>query len=146
MAQQMAEVPIAELLGGREVLGTVSDARTFVEVVRHGLPYASLEALTRALGLDLGDVGAVVGIPGRTLARRKLARLLSPVESDRLYRLAYVVHVASTALGGVDAARLWMRRANRSLGGFTPISLLDTDIGCRQVEDALIRLNHGIYA
>lgn len=137
---------VAELLGGREVLGEFREGEGFVEAVRHGLPYASLEALTRTLGRDLGDVGAVVGIPGRTLARRKHERLLSPVESDRLYRLAYVTHVASATLGGVSPARVWLSRANRALGGLTPLSLLDTDIGCRQVEDVLARVSHGLYS
>lgn len=137
---------MAGLLGGRKVLGAVSDSGDFVAAVRHGLPYASLEALARTLWLDLGDVGAVVGIPGRTLARRKHQRLLSPVESDRLYRLAYVINVASATLGGVQAARIWMTRNNRALGGVTPLSLLDTDIGCRQVEDSLLRVSHGVYS
>jgi putative toxin-antitoxin system antitoxin component (TIGR02293 family) len=128
------------------VLGKVSADGDFVEAVRHGLPYASLEALTRKLGRDLGDVSAVVGIPERTLARRKHERILSPIESDRLYRLAFVTHVASATLGGVDAARLWMSRSNRALGSVTPLSLLDTDLGCRQVEDVLARLNHGLYS
>lgn len=141
-----AKSSVADLLGGRKILGTLSDSEDFVPAVRRGLPYAALEALTRLLGRDLGDVGAVVGIPERTLARRKHQRLLSPVESDRLYRLAFVTHVASATLGGVQAARTWMSRANRALGGVAPLSLLDTDIGCRQVEDALARINHGLYS
>src|SRR4051812_26371191 len=142
----VAKSGVADLLGGRKVLGAVSRSQDFVEAVRHGLPYASLEALTLLLGRDLGDVGAVVGIPGRTLARRKHQRLLSPVESDRLYRLAYVIHVASATLGGIAAARVWMSRDNRALGGVRPLSLLDTDIGCRQVEDALVRISHGVFS
>ena len=141
-----AEVQVTELLGGRKVLGRVSEADDLLRAVRIGLPYASLEALTHQLGLEPSAVGAVVGIPARTLARRKHERQLSPVESDRLYRLAYVTHVASAVLGGVEAARLWLGRANRSLGGAAPMSLLDTDIGCRQVEEALVRLNYGMYA
>jgi putative toxin-antitoxin system antitoxin component (TIGR02293 family) len=107
---------------------------------------ASLLSLARGVGLDLGDVGAIVGIPARTLAPRKHQRGLSPVESDRLYRLAYVGHVASATLGGITAARLWLGRPNRSLGGATPLSLLDTHAGCSQVEDVLLRLSHGVYA
>lgn len=137
---------VAELLGGRRVLGPISDGEEFVEAVRNGLPYASLEALTRALGQDVGDVGAVVGIPARTLARRKHEQVLSPVESDRLYRLAYVTHVASATLGGVEPARVWLNRPNRALGGTTPLSLLDTDIGCRQVEEVLSRLSYGMFS
>src|SRR5688572_4753095 len=141
-----AEVQVTDLLGGRKVLGRLSETGDLLRAVRSGLPYASLEALTRSLGLELSAVGAVVGIPGRTLARRKHQRQLSPVESDRLYRLAYVTHVASAVLGGVGAARQWLSRSNRSLGGVVPMSLLDTDIGCRQVEQALVRLNYGLYA
>jgi putative toxin-antitoxin system antitoxin component (TIGR02293 family) len=141
-----AKLRVTDLLGGRKALGRVSETEDLVRAVRGGLPYAALEALTRTLGLEPGAVGAVVGIPGRTLARRRHERLLSPVESDRLYRLAYVTHVASATLGGVAAARRWLARANRSLGGVPPMGLLDTDIGCRQAEEALVRLDHGIYA
>ncbi len=137
---------VADLLGGRKVLGGVSDGSDFVEEVRQGLPYACLEVLTKILGREVGDVGAVVGIPPRTLARRKQQRLLSPVESDRLYRVAYVAHVAAAALGGLEPSRVWLSRPNRALGGVSPLSLLDTDIGCRQVEDLLARLNHGIFS
>jgi putative toxin-antitoxin system antitoxin component (TIGR02293 family) len=137
---------VVDLLGGRKVLGGISESEEFVELVRNGLPYASLEALTRTLGRDLGDVSAVVGIPARTLARRKDQRVLSPVESDRLYRVAYVAHVAAATLGGIEPARLWLGRPNRALGGVTPLSLLDTDIGCRQVEDILARVNHGLFS
>ena len=141
-----AEIQVSDLLGGRKVLGRLSEANDLLRAVRGGLPYASLEVLTRKLGLDAGAVGAVVGIPERTLARRKHERHLSPVESDRLYRLAYITHVASAVLGGVGAARNWLVQSNRSLGGVVPMSMLDTDIGCRQVEEALVRLNYGLYA
>jgi putative toxin-antitoxin system antitoxin component (TIGR02293 family) len=142
----VAESQVATLLGGRKVLGGIADATDFVLAVRRGLPYASLEALTGALQADLGEVGEVVGIAARTLARRKHEKLLSPIESDRLYRIAYVLHLAASTLGGLDKARLWLQRDNRGLGGSTPLSLLDTEIGERQVEEILLQLNHGIYA
>ncbi len=141
-----AEVRVTDLLGGRRVLGRVAEAGDLLRVVRDGLPYASFEALTHQLGLEPDAVGAVVGIAPRTLARRKHERLLSPIESDRLYRLAYVTHVAAAVFGGVAAARRWLGRANRSLGGAVPMTLLDTDIGCRRVEEVLFRVNYGMYA
>lgn len=140
-----AETQVTDLLGGKKVLGRVSEPNDLLRAVRDGLPYAALEALTDRLGLDLRTVGSVVGIPSRTLARRKHERVLSPVESDRLYRVAYVTRVAASTLGGLAAARLWLARANRSLGGAVPIGLLDTDIGCRRVEEVLARLDHGIH-
>lgn len=141
-----AEAQVAALLGGRKVLGGVSEAAEFVQAVRQGLPYASLEALSEALQTDLGEVGSVVGIAPRTLARRKHEKLLSPIESDRLYRVAYVLHLAASTLGGIDKARTWLQRPNRALGGAAPLGLLDTEIGERKVEEVLLQLTHGIYA
>jgi putative toxin-antitoxin system antitoxin component (TIGR02293 family) len=141
-----AESQVASLLGGRKILGGIAGAADFVDAVRRGLPFASLEALTGALHADMGTVGAVVGIASRTLARRRHEKQLSPIESDRLYRVAYALHLAASTLGGLDKARVWLQRENRSLGGHTPLSLLDTEIGGRQVEEALLQLNHGIYA
>jgi putative toxin-antitoxin system antitoxin component (TIGR02293 family) len=140
------EAQVAALLGGRKVLGGVTEAAEFVRAVRQGLPYASLEALSEALQTDLSDVGGIVGIAPRTLARRKHEKLLSPIESDRLYRVAFVLHLAATTLGGVDKARTWLQRGNRALGGASPLSLLDTEIGERKVEEVLLQLTHGIYA
>jgi len=141
-----AETEVAALLGGPKVLGGITEAAHFVKAVRQGLPYASLEALTVALQVDLSAVGEVVGIAPRTLARRKLEKQLSPIESDRLYRVAYVLHLAALTLGGVAKARTWLQRANRALNGAVPLTLIDTEIGERKVEEVLLQLAHGIYA
>jgi uncharacterized protein (DUF2384 family) len=37
----------------------------------------------------------------------------------------------------------WLQRPNRALNGELPIRLLDTDIGARQVEDILGKIEHG---
>lgn len=140
-----AESQVAALLGGPKVLGGISGAAEFVDAVRHGLPYASLEALSAALQADLSAVGDVVGIAPRTLARRKHEKQLSPIESDRLYRIAYVLHLAASTLGSVDKARIWLQRSNRALGGAVPLACIDTEIGERRVEQVLLQLTHGIY-
>lgn len=140
-----AEYPVAALLGGPKVLGGIAGAHGLVQVLRRGLPYASLQALSDLLKVDLGEVSAVVGIATRTLGRRKHEKQLSPIESDRLYRVASVTQLAVEALGGVEKAGLWLKRPNRSLGGEAPFSLLDTEIGVRQVEQALLQLNYGIF-
>lgn len=143
---QTAEAQVAALLGGPKVLGGIFGTADFVDAVRNGLPYASLEALSEALHADLRSVGDVIGIAPRTLARRKHERQLSPIESDRLYRIAYILHLAASTLGGVDKARVWLQRSNRALGGAIPLSFIDTEIGERKVEQVLLQLTHGIYA
>lgn len=83
-------------------------------------------------------------MPARTMARRRLSRKLDPVESDRLYRIARVAAQAVSVFGTEDQATTWLQRPNRALGGELPIRLLDTDVGARQVEDVLGRIEHGI--
>lgn len=143
----MGSVPegLVGLLGGRKVLGPLTEARDIQEAVRDGLPYATLGALAMALDLAQKDVTAVIGVAPRTLARRRHERQFSPAESDRLYRIAHVTRLAVDVLGSLDKARKWLTRENRALGGAIPLGMLDTEIGERQVEDVLLRLAHGIY-
>jgi putative toxin-antitoxin system antitoxin component (TIGR02293 family) len=46
-------------------------------------------------------------------------------------------------LGSEEKAIQWLRRPNRALGNQTPLELMDTDIGAKQVEDVLGRIEHG---
>lgn len=120
-----------------------SDSRA---IVRRGLPFTAVQALSKQLGLSTQDLGDVLGIPRRTVARRRIARQLTPAESDRLYRFAHVVALAQHVLGDMAKARAWLLAPNRALGGESPVALLDTDVGTRQVEDVLQRINYGIMS
>jgi putative toxin-antitoxin system antitoxin component (TIGR02293 family) len=116
------------------------------DAVRSGLPFSSFVALTTQLEISPQRFAAVFGIPPRTLARRKEARHLNPQESDRLYRVARAASQAVEVLGSIDKARVWLKTPNRALGCEMPLDLLDTEIGARQVEEVLLRLNYGIFS
>ena len=108
--------------------------------VRHGLPFTALEAIASHLDLPSAEIGVLLGIPQRTFARRRKTLLLSPQESDRLYRLARTVSMAAEVLGSQTKARQWLCSPNRALAAEEPLRLLDTDIGARQVEEVLLML------
>jgi putative toxin-antitoxin system antitoxin component (TIGR02293 family) len=114
--------------------------------VRQGLPFTALEAIANQLDLPSADIGVLLGIPQRTFARRRKTLLLSPQESDRLYRLARTFAMAAEVLGSTTKARQWLLTPNRSLAGEVPLQLLDTDIGARQVEEVLLRLSYGVFS
>jgi len=116
------------------------------DAVRRGLPFSAFVALTKQLEISPQHFTAVLGIPPRTVARRKEARHLNPQESDRLYRVASAVSQAVEVLGSIDKARVWLKTPNRALGCEIPLDLLDTEIGARQVEEVLLRLNYGIFS
>jgi putative toxin-antitoxin system antitoxin component (TIGR02293 family) len=116
------------------------------EAVRKGMPFGVFAALSKHLEMSLQEVADVAGIPPRTVARRKTYGTLDPQESDRVYRLARVVAQAARSLGSLEKARAWLKAPNRALAGEVPLGLLDTDIGARQVEEVLLRLDHGIFS
>ncbi|MCP3978026.1 MAG: DUF2384 domain-containing protein [bacterium] len=138
---------LVALLGGPRVFpAKIRNARDLQEALRHGFPFATFEAVLKALELSSNALAQLVGIASRTLARRKTTQLLSPIESDRLYRVARVTLQASEVLGSLEKARRWLHEENQALGGDSPVSQLDTEIGERQVEELLNRINYGVFS
>lgn len=145
-AQEETKTVVA-LLGGPKVFSRkISDASDLQQVLRQGFPYASFEAFLKVLDLKSRDLANLLGVASRTLARRKISQQLSPIESDRLYRVAHITRLATVVLGSLEKAKAWLHKDNRALGGNSPVSFLDTEIGERQVEDLLNRINYGIVS
>jgi putative toxin-antitoxin system antitoxin component (TIGR02293 family) len=135
---------LVEALGGRKVLkGRIANLDQLREAAKSGLPYASLETVIVKLRLGREEAAAVLHLPQRTIARRKKEQRLQADESDRVLRLARIGAQASATLGTEERAAQWLRRANRALGNRAPLELLDNDIGTRQVEEILARIEHG---
>ena len=135
---------LVEALGGKKVFKRrIVNVDQLRETVKAGLPYASLEALIGKFGLAREEAAAALHLPQRTIARRKKEQRLQADESDRLLRLARVGAQAAATLGSEEKAVHWLRRPNRALGNRAPLDLIDSDIGTRQVEEVLGRIEHG---
>lgn len=147
MATYTAAPRIQEILGGRRTLGRqVVNEQDLIKIVRSGLPHASLESVQDLLGLSVDAVCASLSLPKRTLARRKKQQRLTADESDRLLRLARVAAAAVGVFGDPRRASAWLQKPNRALGSVTPLSHMDTDVGVRQVERVLGRIEHGVFS
>lgn len=121
------------------------DAAGLHERVEHGLSYAALERLRRVLDLPVARFAELIWISPRTVARRKEAGRLHPDESDRLLRMARVVGLALQLFeGDLEAARRWLLSPQPALGGEAPVRLARTEIGAREVEYLVGRVEHGI--
>lgn len=142
-----ATAKIVEALGGREVRNEpVNSAEELKAWIREGLPFASLEKVMERFGLNREEISSALDLPARTLARRKQERRLRRDESDRLFRLVRIAEQATQVLGSRDKASRWLHASNRALGGQPPLTLLDTDLGARQVEEVLGRIEYGVYS
>jgi putative toxin-antitoxin system antitoxin component (TIGR02293 family) len=113
------------------------------EAIREGFPPAVIENLMRASGLTLKEVAGALDLSPRSLQRRRRSGRLARFESDRLYRLARTMAIASDYLGDAERARHWLKRPNRALGGLAPVAAIDTEPGARQVENLLGRIAYG---
>jgi putative toxin-antitoxin system antitoxin component (TIGR02293 family) len=131
-------------LGGERVLGrSFSNDRDMREAIREGFPPAVVEELMRASGLTLKELASALDLSPRSLQRRRRSGKLAGYESDRLYRLARLVAIATEYMGDPERAKNWLKRPNRALGGIAPISAMDTEVGARQVENILGRIAYG---
>uniref|UniRef100_A0ABX1N8C0 DUF2384 domain-containing protein n=1 Tax=Aromatoleum buckelii TaxID=200254 RepID=A0ABX1N8C0_9RHOO len=135
------------LLGGNGVLhAKPRTALDWVAVIRRGISSAAVDAVTKTLRVTQAELAAALGIPERTLARRKREGTLNSEESARLVRLARVVERAEAVFEDLDAALNWLKSPNAALAGLIPLSLMDTDIGAESVLDTLGRIEHGVFA
>lgn len=138
---------VVEALGGRKVFrARLADYTAVIDRGRQGLSYAALAAVATRYEIPTATLVRVLRIPARTLARRKKERKLRPDESDRLLRLARVAALAEETLGTPEKATSWLHRPNRALGRVSPLDLLDSDVGARQVEQILGRISYGVYS
>lgn len=139
---------IAEILGGRKVLGKViKNSDDLTHLVRKGLPAGSVTALATRLHVGNIVLSRKLGIPQRTMTRRlSQASLLTPAESDRTVRMARIYSNAVEMIGDEEKAIEWLSTPNRALGGERPLDHLDTDTGTRKVEDILGRIAYGVYS
>ena len=109
------------------------------------LAFQALERFQKNTGLSTSDLADVVVIKMRTLQRRKEQGRLEPEESDRLMRVSRIFGKALELFeGNSEAARQWLFTRQRALGGERPMVLARTDLGAREVEALIDRLEHGV--
>ena len=66
-------------------------------------------------------------------------------QSQPLEPLVRVIARAVEVLGTSEKALRWLNTPVRSLGDVSPVSLLNTPDGTTRVEDALGRIEHGVW-
>jgi putative toxin-antitoxin system antitoxin component (TIGR02293 family) len=124
----------------------LGDSRQIVAMLRQGLSFEAFERLCAVLEVNQARLAEVCHIAPRTLARREQEGRLQFEESERVYRVAALFERAKEVLGSYEEARRWFKANVRALGGKAPLEYADTEIGAREVEDLLGRLEHGVFS
>ena len=121
-------------------------AATLIEVVQVGLPVHELDDLQLSLEVPMEKLGLMLGISKATLHRRKLSGRLDSAESDRVVRYARLLGKAIEVMESKDNARQWLSSPQVGLDGAVPLEYAETEVGAREVEDLLGRIEHGVYS
>ncbi len=132
------------IYAGKMVLRSTPE---LVRIVSQGAPVADALKLLRHYKVPTKKYAQYVGDTSAGLTKRKPSARLRPETSDRLVRLARLM-AAAEALheGDAAAARRWMESPQTALGGATPLDYARTEVGAREVEQLIGRLEHGVFS
>lgn len=146
LVQDMA-TRVTSLLGGTKTFNLKRiSSLDWVFMIRKGLPSLTLDSFGQKIHATNAELAQMLGVSVRTLAWRRRKGILTSNESERLYRVARVIARAEDVFDHRANGLTWLKSPNISLGGVTPISMLDTEIGAELVMDTLGRIEHGIVA
>ncbi|WP_413043863.1 antitoxin Xre/MbcA/ParS toxin-binding domain-containing protein [Pseudomonas sp. YJ42] len=112
--------------------------------IRMGFEPNWLVATKSAFGLTVPMIAVIANVSASTVERRlRSHEALDPIASERIDRLAQVAVLAEDVFEDKDTASIWMVTPNDSLGGETPLSLCETELGARQVRRVLHAIEWG---
>ena len=118
-----------------------------IREIERGLPYRRVEKLFNELDETDSRIAHLVQIAPRTLARRKKEGTLKSDESERVDRIDRIYRLATELFEGKKAEAVkWLKEPNRGLANRPPLDFSRTEIGAREVENLIGRLEHGVFS
>ncbi len=117
-----------------------------IRKIQKGLRFTELETLQNSIDLPFEQLAAKLSISRSTLQRRKAAGRLSPDESDKVIRFSRLLEHAARVFGDIEKGRAWLKYPQYGLGGAVPLDYARTEIGAREVDDLLGRIDYGVYS
>src|SRR5881227_4227534 len=128
----------------KAVTGKTVHPAELIQRIQKGLRFSELKTLQDTLELPFEKLAAKLSISRSTLQRRKANGRLSPDESDKVIRFARLLEHATDVFGDIDKARAWLKHPQYGLGGAVPLDYAETEIGAREVDNLLGRIDYGV--
>jgi putative toxin-antitoxin system antitoxin component (TIGR02293 family) len=117
-----------------------------IAALNAGLHVRELQDLQATLNVPMEKLAAMLGISKATFHRRQRQGRLDTAESDRALRYARLSGKAIEVMESETDARQWLNSPQFGLGGAVPLEYAKTEIGAREVENLLGRIEHGVYS
>jgi putative toxin-antitoxin system antitoxin component (TIGR02293 family) len=134
-----------EVKGGSYAWSTNMDR---VNIIREGLPYESIEYISRRSALPVKKILQFLGVPQTTYNKKKRDNeLLGGRDSEIILVLTELLDFGLEVFNYEDEKFYrWLKKPNVSLGGATPESMFDSLTGIQEVRNSLNRLEYGNMA
>lgn len=134
------------LSSANKLMNYFKDPIKEIEIIREGINPELIDNFLNQQSFVVKDVLSRLKITTSTyFAKKKDHKLLDSVSTEKFLRLISVVKNAQEILGNQEA-KSWLYRKVPSLGDQIPMDLLDTEVGHRLVEEALLQIKYGIYS
>ena len=130
----------------KKVTGKPLHPTELIRQIQKGLRFTELETLQHSLDMPFEQLAAKLSISRSTLQRRKHAGRLSPEESNKVVRFSQLLKHATDVFGDIEKARAWLKFPQHGLGGAVPLDYAETEIGAREVDNLLGRIDYGVYS
>ncbi|CAN5814259.1 type II toxin-antitoxin system antitoxin Xre [soil metagenome] len=118
-----------------------------IDKLQSGLNAQAFERFSDLSGVPRDELAHALKVSTRTLQRRKEAgKPLDSGTSERLVRLAKLYARAAEVIGDDALAKQWMRTPRVLFEGKTPFEMATTELGAGEVEDLLLRTEHGVFS
>ncbi|MGC5699261.1 DUF2384 domain-containing protein [Pseudomonas sp. NFXW11] len=112
------------------------------EIIDAGFEVNTLTAMGHLGLIGLGTKDAIV--PQSLRMKLTSGERLTASQSDHLFRLAHAVALAESFFGDTDKAMRWLSKPKSLFAGKSPIEMLSTTVGSRQVEELLVQATEGM--
>jgi putative toxin-antitoxin system antitoxin component (TIGR02293 family) len=146
VVDKMSPGIVTSFLHDAPVSGKSHAVSKLIQSLKAGLPVRELDDLRRSLDLPMDRLVPMLGISKATLHRRKISGRLDPAESDRVVRFARLLGQAASVMESLDHGRRWLTSPQVGLGGAIPLEFAETEVGAREVENLLGRIEYGVYS
>ena len=115
-----------------------------IQLIRGGVAARVVDDMVEYFHVSKSEIFRILRTPESTAHKLiKAGRPLDAGASERVVRVADITRMAEDTFGGREAATQWLKTPNFALDAATPLSVLDTEPGAREVRRILSAINHG---
>jgi len=119
-----------------------------IALIRKGVPFESIEVISKQADLSVKQMLSILGIPQTTYNKKKRDNdTLNGRDSEVVLLLTELLDMGVIVFNHEEKIfQRWLRKPNPSLGGVKPESLFDSISGIQEIKNSLNRLEYGNMA